>query len=260
MVDGDLSDSFTVDRGVRQGCPASPLIFSLFLDRIEEYIRLHMDEWDYDERESVRMAGLLLPLLLFADDMVLVGRSVELVQRLLGVLSNFCWGAGLTVNLDKTVWMVGGEVAESWVPPTFYYREEVVKRVMKFKYLGLVTTGHGMGTMMSTRLTAARQAWAQLLGILAQRGWRDRAIRLLLLDTYVKTCLLYGCAVWGSTVLSPDGDVRVDRTRAMGVFYRGALRTCMGLGRGVRNEVLHILSGRWPLQLYVAKAMHRYAS
>ncbi len=162
VVDGELSQSFTIDKGVRQGCPASPLIFSLFLDRIEEFIHHHMAEWTYQEQDSVRMAGLLLPLLLFPDDIVLVGRCPLVVQRLLEVLSQFCWGAGLQVNLDKTVWLVGGEVGAAWSAPTFAYRGHILSRVDDFKYLGLVTTGHGMWAMVAARLQAARQAWARL--------------------------------------------------------------------------------------------------
>ena len=69
-----------------------------------------MQEETYQEKGSIRIAGLLIPLLLFADDMVLVSRCPTMMQRLLHALSAFCDSAGLTVNLDKTVWLVGGEV------------------------------------------------------------------------------------------------------------------------------------------------------
>lgn len=34
----------------------------------------------------------------------------------------------------------------------------------------------------------------------------------------------------------------------------------MGISRSVRDEVVYVLSGRWPLQLYIAKTMWRYGS
>lgn len=79
----------------------------------------------------------------------------------------------------------------------------------------------------------------------------------MLFDTFVKTCLLYGCAIWGRHVLPRDLSLSRDGLGPLGPFYRGALRTLLGVGR-VRNEVLYILSGRLPLQIYVAKAMWRY--
>jgi len=79
VVDGELSEVFSVDQGVRQGCPASPLVFSLFMDRLEAFVQSGVGEWTYRERASIRLAGKLIPLLLFADDIVLVGKSPELV-------------------------------------------------------------------------------------------------------------------------------------------------------------------------------------
>ena len=35
MVDGKLSDFFDMDEGVRQGCPALPTVFSLYMDYIK---------------------------------------------------------------------------------------------------------------------------------------------------------------------------------------------------------------------------------
>ena len=78
-----------------------------------------LESWSYREKANAKMAGLLIPLLLFADDIVLIGRSPAQLQRLLDTLSTFCTGAGLTVNLDKTVWLVGGNVPTDFVPPVF---------------------------------------------------------------------------------------------------------------------------------------------
>ena len=44
----------------------------------------------------------------------------------------------------------------------------------------------------------------------------------------------------------------------LGVFYRHFLRTLLGVSRSTRNEVLYVLSGRGPLQLYLVKAVFRF--
>ena len=56
------------------------------------------------------MAGVLCPLLLFADDIVLSATDPKLTQRLLTSLSDWCNVSGLTVNVDKTCTLVGGTV------------------------------------------------------------------------------------------------------------------------------------------------------
>ena len=106
-----------------------------------------------------------------------------------------------------------------------------------------------MRAMTSARLVASQKAWGRLMGLLTLLGWWDQATRLLLFDTYVCTCLLYGCPVWGMEFLWRDGDLGRDTAGAFGVFYQRCLRTLMGFPFNVCNEVLYILSSRPPLTL-----------
>ena len=99
----------------------------------------------------MRIAGLCLPLLLYADDIVLLARSRDLMMRLLAFLSVFCAAAGLTVNLAKTEWLLGGLVPRSFDPGDLFYRGVCLRRVSSFRYLGLVTSGHSLGAMVSAR-------------------------------------------------------------------------------------------------------------
>ena len=86
-------------------------MFSLYIDRLERFLASSMEGWTYRERDSVRIAGLCLPCLLYADDIVLIARSRDRMMCLLSALSAFCEGAGLTVNLAKTSWLLGGWVS-----------------------------------------------------------------------------------------------------------------------------------------------------
>ena len=52
--------------------------------------------------------GVLEPLLLFANDLLLLTRSACVVMRLLDLLSTWCHHMGLTVSLSKTKLLVGG--------------------------------------------------------------------------------------------------------------------------------------------------------
>ena len=79
VIDGNLSHPFDLHLGVRQGCPASPLVFSLFMDRREEWIACGVSDLTAREQDAARVAGMLIPMLLFADDIVLMGRQRALV-------------------------------------------------------------------------------------------------------------------------------------------------------------------------------------
>ena len=80
-------------------------------------------------------------------------------------------------------------------------------------------------------------------------------MQLLLFDVYVRTSLLYWGPVWGMAYLPVSGDLAQDCMGCMGVFYRRCLWSLLGLSRNTRNKVLYVLSGRGPLQLYLAKAV-----
>ena len=61
------STFFDTTMGVKQGCPLSPLLFSLFFDRVVAYIGEHTDPQD-----AVHVAFLAIQAALYADDVVLI--------------------------------------------------------------------------------------------------------------------------------------------------------------------------------------------
>ena len=59
------------------------------MDRLEAYLDSRMDEWTGREHEAVRIAGLLVALLLFPDDIALAACSLSVLQRLVDALGVF---------------------------------------------------------------------------------------------------------------------------------------------------------------------------
>ena len=55
-------------------------MFSLFADRVEQFVRSELLACSSPaERAAVRITGLLIPMLLFADDLVLLGTDLGVV-------------------------------------------------------------------------------------------------------------------------------------------------------------------------------------
>ena len=65
-IAGSKSDVFPVRVGLRQGCPLSPILFIIFMDRISRRSQ---------GIEGVRFGDLKIGSLLFADDVVLLASS-----------------------------------------------------------------------------------------------------------------------------------------------------------------------------------------
>ena len=73
-----MSAAFDVNMGVKQGCPASPRVFCLFLDRVRDFIAAHAPpSW---RAHTPFLALLATFILLYADDLVLIADSAERLQ------------------------------------------------------------------------------------------------------------------------------------------------------------------------------------
>uniref|UniRef100_A0A0A9XCE7 Retrovirus-related Pol polyprotein LINE-1 n=1 Tax=Lygus hesperus TaxID=30085 RepID=A0A0A9XCE7_LYGHE len=125
---GDIvTPKLSIQRGVRQGCLLSPLLFNLYADRI-------FKEAVEDLDVGVRVNGERITSIKYADDTVLLAESLEDLQLLLNRLSSAGQRAGLTINIMKTKWMVFSRSSHDDAALTLNGRR--VERVRRFKYLG----------------------------------------------------------------------------------------------------------------------------
>ena len=120
-----LTDSFRCTKGVKQGCPASPLLFGPYIDALETLLQAASQEID-----APTLLHALVAILLFADDIALLSYSPEGLQKQLDILQDFCFSNGLTVNVSKTK-VVIFERKQASAPP-FTYQGEAIERVQSF--------------------------------------------------------------------------------------------------------------------------------
>ena len=187
-----MSDFFQYAVGLRQGEVLSPLLFSLFVEDLELYLQ---------DRTTCGLSieEINIILLLFADDMVIVGNSPEDLQNSLNLLFKYCSDWGLTVNIQKTkivVFRKRGQIreGESWT-----YNDEHIEVVNDFNYLGIVF--NYTGTFVLNQETLAGKGLKALNVLVANTRKYDFNIKTLcqLFDSFVGSILSYGCEVWGFT-------------------------------------------------------------
>ncbi|MCO5606114.1 hypothetical protein L7F22_060301 [Adiantum nelumboides] len=133
---GGLSDAIESTIGVKQGCPLSPILFGIYIDELLEYVDTYGDA-------GSSLARVMIPLLLYADDVVLISDFPEGLQRQLDALQRFCADRDLTLNLGKTKVMVFN-TTQAWVTRAehqFTFRGEMVEQVRSYVYLGVTFTG-----------------------------------------------------------------------------------------------------------------------
>ena len=81
---------------VKQGCPLSPTLFGLYVDGLEQHL---LGTADID---APKLMVVMVPLLLYADDLILMCESPAGLQKELDALERFYEQRQLTVSLSKT--------------------------------------------------------------------------------------------------------------------------------------------------------------
>ena len=129
-----ISAIFSCLMGVKQGCPLSPTLFGLYVDGLEKHL---LDTADID---APTLMGVMLPLLLYADDLILMSQSAAGLQKQLDALASFSTARQLAINLSKTK-VVVFEHRQSEVPD-FVLNGAVVERGAELQVLGLCFARH----------------------------------------------------------------------------------------------------------------------
>ena len=125
------SEFFECSVGLKQGEVMSPLLFSLFLEDLEMFL---LD----DVNSGITIDDISFILMLFADDMVILGKNVEELQKNLDLLHDYCRTWGLEVNPDKSKIVVVRKRGPVRVTEKWLYGDKLLEVVDNFNYLGTV--------------------------------------------------------------------------------------------------------------------------
>ena len=186
-----IGNEFFCSLGVRQGECLSPLLFSLFLNDIEEQFIL-------SGFDGIDLNMFKMFMLLYADDIVIFSNTAEELQYGLNLLSEYCAKWKLKVNVSKSkilIFRAGGLLPRNL---SFSYEGEVLEIVKSFKYLGIVfTAGGSFSEAQNTLAGQAQKAIFKLNKYLYKFTFISPEHKLELFDKLISPILNYSCEVWG---------------------------------------------------------------
>ena len=81
------------------------------------------------------LAGIVIILLLYADDIVLLARCPSDLDKKFSLLKYFCSTMGMTANTDKTKVMI--IKSKKYTYANFVYENRNLEEVYSYKYLGI---------------------------------------------------------------------------------------------------------------------------
>src|SRR6218665_3169629 len=178
-IDGEYSELGKVGRGVRQGCPLSPLLFNIY---IEELVREAVE----DLEEGIKVGGRWIKALRFADDQAMVAKSQKGLQTMMDRLNRTSKEYGMKINIKKTEVLKISKGKETMVRINIGGKE--IEQVKDFCYLGsVITTDAKCHREIRRRIAIGKEAFSKRRELL--RGKVNRTLKIRMIKT-MKTMTL----------------------------------------------------------------------
>ncbi len=103
LINGHLSAPFSIDRGVLQGDPLSPLLFVFALESLYNTLRLQT-------HLGLRIGTKVHTTSGFADDTQLIAKDADSFTDLVAIVERFCPLSGFKLNRGKAVILTYSEL------------------------------------------------------------------------------------------------------------------------------------------------------
>jgi len=126
-VGKNLSDTFPIGNGLKQVDTLSSLLFNFALEYAKR--RVHVN------KDALKLNGAY-QLLVFADDVNILGGSVQTIKENPKALTVASKKIGLQVNADKTKYMVMSRDQNAGRSHSIEIYNSSFERVEEFKYIG----------------------------------------------------------------------------------------------------------------------------
>lgn len=249
-ANGQLGLPFESTVGVKQGDPASPVFFGIFIDRLEVYLARHCTE------PGAELAMRVVRALLYADDVVLTSESAEGLQEMLDRLGEFCTANSMFVNQEKSEVVVFGG---SQRPPgaerpaaVFTYNGVELPTKSHYIYLGLrFEDGQPARLAIKAAVARARKALHAMFSRCYALKVHNADLQCHLFDSLVMPALSYGCEVWAVDWLSKmcrDGNFAAGEAEEG--IHRRFLRQCLGVCKSTPAATMYADLGRLPVSMH----------
>jgi hypothetical protein len=134
------TDSITQERGIRQGCPLSPLLFIFAIDPLLRWMESLVEGYCFSAKKSVCLKAQG-----YADDLVFICQSQETVEKIAWALGRIKDVFHLQANAAKCGILPLSYSAVKSIPPIWIGENTPSNRVpvvQEYKYLGHTVHSH----------------------------------------------------------------------------------------------------------------------
>ncbi|UYV64378.1 hypothetical protein LAZ67_3000465 [Cordylochernes scorpioides] len=190
---GSFTESIKINSGVLQGEPLSPLLFILFItDLIEIYNNSDLPSVNLPEFGDIH-------LLLYADDIAIIGESRINLQKKIKILKEYLDENLMTLNESKSKIMVFRNGGKPSNKDRWFWNDKPIAITSRYTYLGFpltptITTTHPANYFKGKALTAINATHP----ILIKSKAKSINLSIKLFDTIVRAVLMYAAPLWAT--------------------------------------------------------------
>ena len=187
-----ITSFFDYTKGVRQGCPLSPILFNIYVNDLFEFMNNDNDS-DIFLQESEHKVNILM----YADDLIILSETKEGLQKQIDKLAKYCSKWRLQINNKKTKVMIFNR-GNKMINTNFHTNNTKLENVKTFKYLGFSISAKNcsfLPTIEDLSIKANRVVYA--LNSKIKLSKLPTKLALKLFSTLISPILLYGSEVWG---------------------------------------------------------------
>lgn len=182
---------FWTKKGLRQGCPLSPLLFAAYIAEIDEVLRKAQTGGVVVGKEKVWT-------LAYADDLVIVAKNENEMEGMIRNMERYVKRKKLEVNVEKTKMMVFRKGKGRSREKEWKWEGEKIEKVKEFKYLGyMLNERNNSRSHVKEVVRKANKMLGRIWGIGERKFGHDVKRRLMMFDSLIKSVLMYGAEIWG---------------------------------------------------------------
>ena len=228
LLGQDETDFFDIEAGVRQGCVLSPILFSIFINKMAKEIN--------NSKIGVTVNNKKIAVLLYADDIVIITEDPKDLKSGLKIATEFGKKWRCKYNTDKTQVVIFGKKTKK--KHTWVIANKEIDQVDSYKYLGIELENKLRWKLFKTRLLdKAERNMRKAMGMGSKTKHLSAKAAIGLWKALVRPVLEYGAEIWGESSWKESE-----------ILQRTMAKRILGMSEKATNEAVLGDLGWWPLK------------
>ena len=236
---GDLSRSFSMERGVRQGAASSVLLFNAFIDGLFNHL-----EAKCSTEELLSNPHSLI----HADDTIILSTDRKQFIHKCNEAIAFFTENKLNLNMGKSCYLVINSNSTAHSKTNIVLKSGLLKYKNCFKYLGIIISDSGSLKQDVKSIVDRKRSNVSIKFTNFCKVNRNAPlnVKLDVLDICVASSIIYASETWGNNSKEAD------------LCYRSGLKTALSVRKNTNNEIIYIETGKFPLHCRIQKLQIKF--